>query len=124
MAIFLPRTDSRPCRPISAARCGWSAIAGEPGLPEPAQAAEHFLRSHTGVLGIDALTMESVTEAPVSEVIIRLGGERYRIGVERIRLDACDPECTDSRATYLLRDLSRLSSDESDESAMLSSLPG
>jgi Sucrase/ferredoxin-like len=83
---------------------------GRAGLPEPAQAAEHFLRSHTRALGIDALTLESVTEAPVSEVIIRLGPERYRIGVTRAPLEACGPECTDRRATYVLRDLSLLSS--------------
>jgi len=83
---------------------------GRAGLPEPAQAAEHFLRLHTGTLGIDALAMESVTEAPVSKVIIRLGPVRYRIGVTRAPLDACGPECTDRRATYVLSDLSMLPS--------------
>ena len=65
---------------------------------------------HTGTLGIDALAMESVTEAPVSKVIIRLGPVRYRIGVTRAPLDACGPECTDRRATYVLSDLSMLPS--------------
>jgi hypothetical protein len=81
---------------------------GRAGLPGSAQAAEHFLRSHTGMLRLDTLLAESVTEAPVSEVIIRCGLERYRVCVERVRLDGCGEDCKEDLSTYLLKDLTQI----------------
>jgi hypothetical protein len=83
---------------------------GRAGLAQAAQAAEHFLRAHTGITSVDSLTIESVSgaqvsEAQVSDVAAALAGERYLVRVERVRCDPCGPECTDDADTYELRDL-------------------
>jgi hypothetical protein len=80
---------------------------GRAGLAQSAQAAEHFLRAHTGNSSVDALTIESVSDAQVSEVVIDLDGERYLIRVERVQSDLCGAECTSNEDTYVLRDLIR-----------------
>ena len=86
---------------------------GRAGLPQAAQAAEHFLRTHTGIGSVAAVTIESVrdaeaTEAQVTEVVAGLGGERYLARVERVPLDPCGPECAENASTYVLRELARL----------------
>jgi hypothetical protein len=81
---------------------------GRGGLPQPAQAAEHFLRVHTGVLSVTAVSVESVTDGPVAEVIAGLDGERYLIRVERVPVDPCGPDCTSDASTYALTDLTLL----------------
>jgi Sucrase/ferredoxin-like len=101
---------------------------GRAGLPQTVQAAEHFLREHSGAGAVAALTIESVCNAPatltratvtpatgglapgarVTDVIASLGGERYLIRVEQVQLDPCSPECTAYAGSYVLRDLTRL----------------
>ena len=80
---------------------------GRAGLAQSAQAAEHFLRAHTGISSVDSLTIKSVSGAQVSEVVADLGGERYLIRVERVQSDPCGPECAANADTYVLRDLTR-----------------
>jgi Sucrase/ferredoxin-like len=93
---------------------------GRAGLSEPAQAAEHFLRSATGAVGIDEIIVESVRTSPaisnVSEAIVRHdpsptrgeGRSRYRVGVRQNRADPCGPGCAESLGTYVLTDLTLL----------------
>jgi hypothetical protein len=82
---------------------------GRAGLPQAAQAAEHFLRAHTGIGSVAAVTIESVRAAEaataVTEVVASMGGNRYLACVERVRLDPCGPECTENMNTYVLREL-------------------
>ena len=80
---------------------------GRAGLDQPAQAAEHFLRAHTGIFAADSLTIESVSGVQVSDVVVGLDGERYLIRVERVRSDSCAPGCTANADTYMLRGLVR-----------------
>jgi hypothetical protein len=98
---------------------------GRAGLPQPAQAAEHFLRAHSGTGSISAVTIESVAGGQaaggqaaggqvaggqaaggqaaggqaaggqVTEVVAGLAAERYLVRVERVRLDPCGQECTE-----------------------------
>jgi hypothetical protein len=49
--------------------------------------------------------VESVSEAPVSEVVVALGAERYRVIVARVPLDACQPGCEAEASTYVLKGL-------------------
>jgi hypothetical protein len=86
---------------------------GRAGLPQAAQAAEHFLRAETGIDSVAAVTIESVreTKTPVTEVIAGLGGERYLARVERVLVDPCGPECTQDASTYALRALTCLRPD-------------
>jgi Sucrase/ferredoxin-like len=81
---------------------------GRAGLPQPAQAAEHFLRDRTGIPAVDDFTIESVSEAPISEVVVGLGAERYRVIVARVPLDPCQPGCEAEESTYLLKDVTQL----------------
>ncbi len=110
---------------------------GRAGAARAAQAAEHFLRAQTGDLGVDGLVIESVSDEPaaagtaaagtaaagtgsgetgsggtgsgvsVSEVLVRLGGERYRVCVERVPSDPCGPDCEANPETFVLKDLTR-----------------
>ena len=57
---------------------GIRAYRGRAGLPQAAQAAGHFLRTHTGIGSVAAVTIESVrdaqvTEAQVTEVVLLRG---------------------------------------------------
>jgi hypothetical protein len=102
---------------------------GRAGLPQPAQAAEHFLRAHSGTGSISAVTIESVAGGQaaggqaaggqaaggqVTEVVAGLAAERYLVRVERVRLDPCGQECTEctecttDAMTYVLKELTRL----------------
>jgi hypothetical protein len=98
---------------------------GRVGLPQAAQAAEHFLRARTGIGSAAAVTIESVrpaepaalagptgaggpSEAQVTDVVASLDGERYLVRVEQVPLDPCGPECTDDTSTHVLRELAPL----------------
>lgn len=76
---------------------------GRAGLPEPAQAAEHHIREHTGVLDVDAVAVDSVTGAdPAYDVVVRVGADRYHINVSRAAdVGPCGPGCDENRRTYL-----------------------
>jgi hypothetical protein len=78
-------------------------LRGRAGLPEPAQAADHKLREHTGILGVDAITVESVTGTdPDFDVVVRAGDRRYRVEVRRSSVPGpCGPGCEENRHTYL-----------------------
>ena len=78
---------------------------GRAGLSEPAQAAEHFVREHTGVTAVDGVRVES---AAGDTAIVRCGGDLYRVRVERRAEPPCGPDCSDGRATYVKRDLALL----------------
>jgi hypothetical protein len=84
-------------------------LRGRAGLPEPAQAAEHFVRAHTGISGVDAVTVESVTGGPLREAVVMAGGERYRLVLRPSTLAApCGPACAENLSTYLLEDMGLL----------------
>jgi hypothetical protein len=78
-------------------------LRGRAGVPEPAQAAEHQVRAHTGALEVDAVGVESMTgEHPVYEVVVRAREERYRVTVRPgITHGSCGPGCDEYRRTYL-----------------------
>jgi hypothetical protein len=78
-------------------------LRGRAGRPEPAQAAEHHIRAHTGVLGVDAVTVESVTGGdPDFDVIVAAEERRYRVSVRRSTDPGpCGPGCAENRQTYL-----------------------
>lgn len=78
---------------------------GRAGLPEPAQAAEHFVREHTGVVTVDGVRVESMAG---DTAVVRAGLDRYRVRVERRAEPPCGPGCSDDRATYVKRDLTLL----------------
>jgi hypothetical protein len=97
---------------------------GRAGVAREAQAAEHFLRSHTGIGTVDAITIMSVRDAcvvpagdtglvghvgSVSEVVAELGGELYLIRVATVPACECRPGCTAADAYgYELRELTSL----------------
>jgi hypothetical protein len=85
-------------------------LRGRAGLPEPAQAAEHHVRERTGVLGVDAVTVESVTGGPDGfTVVVVASGTRYRTTVEHApAAEACGTECNESVRSYLIRDMTLL----------------
>jgi hypothetical protein len=78
---------------------------GRGGLPEPVQAAEHFVRSRTAVLGVDDVTVESMAGGVA---VVRAGRARYRLRIEQTPLGACGPGCGEDIRTYVERDLTLL----------------
>jgi hypothetical protein len=78
-------------------------LRGRAGLPEPAQAAEHQVRQHTGRLGLDAVAVESMSgDGPPYEIVVRAGNDRYRVHVRPgPTYGPCGPGCDDNRRTYL-----------------------
>lgn len=84
-------------------------LRGRAGLPEPAQAAEHFVRAHSGVLAVDAVTVESVTGTDPYQAVVTAHGSRYRVVVERDdAAHGCGAECQEKAETYFVRDLTLL----------------
>ncbi|MQY07832.1 sucrase ferredoxin [Actinomadura macrotermitis] len=82
---------------------------GRAGLPEPAQAAEHFVRAHSGILEIGAVTVESVTGTSPYEAVVSARGTRYRVVVEDAEQAAgCGPDCGENHGSYIVRDLTLL----------------
>ncbi|HZB34239.1 MAG TPA: sucrase ferredoxin [Streptosporangiaceae bacterium] len=78
-------------------------LRGRGGLPEPAQAAEHQIRVHTGALDVDAVGVESIAgEDPVHEVVVRARQQRFRVIVRPGTTHGpCGPGCDENRRTYL-----------------------
>ncbi|WP_030166242.1 sucrase ferredoxin [Spirillospora albida] len=84
-------------------------LRGRAGLPEPAQAAEHFVRAHTGVLGVDAVTVTSVTGTDRYEAVVAVQERRYQVSMEAIEQPGpCGPDCRENAGTYIVRDLTLL----------------
>jgi hypothetical protein len=82
---------------------------GRAGLPEPAQAAEHFVRAHTGTRGVDAVTVKSFTGTSPYEAVIDAGGIRYRVTVTDAEgPHECGPECQENVRSYVVTDLTLL----------------
>ena len=78
---------------------------GRAGLPEPVQAAEHFVRARSGVLGIDDVIVESMAGGIA---YVRAGRARYRLRVEEGPMSACGPGCGEDIRTYVERGLTLL----------------
>jgi Sucrase/ferredoxin-like len=85
-------------------------LRGRAGLPEPAQAAEHHLRERTGLLGVDAVSVESVTGGSEGfTVVVRAASARYRVIVEQHQAhDPCGGECSENIRSYLIRGMTLL----------------
>lgn len=82
---------------------------GRGGLPEPAQAAEHYVRTHTGKLEIEAVTVESITGASAFHVVLDVSATRYQVAVEQsAAAHGCGPECNEGVRSYRVRDLTLL----------------
>ncbi|WP_285775515.1 sucrase ferredoxin [Microtetraspora sp. NBRC 13810] len=83
---------------------------GRAGIPEPLQAAEHFVREHTGELSVGGVAVESSrSDGDVTEAIMRCGGVRFRVVVEPAVFSApCGMACAESIKTYRLVSLDRL----------------
>ncbi|MEV5407650.1 sucrase ferredoxin [Thermopolyspora sp. NPDC052614] len=86
---------------------------GRAGIPEPLQAAEHFVRSLTGELSVGGVAVESSrSDGDVTETVVFGGGVRYRVVVERtVFTPPCGMACADTITTYRLASLDRLTSD-------------
>jgi hypothetical protein len=85
-------------------------LRGRAGLPEPAQVAEHHVREKTGILGVDAVTVESVIGgAEGFTVVVEASGTRYQAFVEHAPAsDGCGTDCNESVRSYLIRDMTLL----------------
>ncbi|MDL4774752.1 MULTISPECIES: sucrase ferredoxin [Thermomonosporaceae] len=84
-------------------------LRGRAGVPEPAQAAEHFVRAHTGLLGVDAVTARSVTGTSPYEAVVLAQNARFRVVFERVTQDdPCGTECQENLGTYIVRELTLL----------------
>jgi hypothetical protein len=78
---------------------------GRAGLAEPVQAAEHFVRARSGILDVEAVAVEHMTN---DLAIVRAGQSRYRVRVEQRPMGACGPGCGEDIRTYIVRDLTLL----------------
>ncbi|WP_019631508.1 sucrase ferredoxin [Actinomadura atramentaria] len=84
-------------------------LRGRAGRPEAVQAAEHFVRARTGVLGIDGVRVETLTGTSPYEAVVSAGDSRYRVVVERTTsAPPCGPGCQENLETYIVRDLTLL----------------
>jgi hypothetical protein len=84
-------------------------LRGRAGMPEPAQAAEHFVRARTGVLGVHEVTVESVIGTSRYEAVVMARESRYRVVLEAVQQsDPCGPDCGENLRTYVVRELTLL----------------
>ncbi|WP_433336751.1 sucrase ferredoxin [Spirillospora sp. CA-294931] len=82
---------------------------GRAGLPEPAQAAEHFVRAHTGVLAIGGVRVESVTGTSPYEAVVTARGNRYKVIINNaVQAAECGPDCGENLETYIVSELTLL----------------
>lgn len=83
---------------------------GRAGIPEPLQAAEHFVRSHTGELSVGGVAVESSrSDGDTTVCIVRGGSLRFRVVVEPSVFTApCGTACADEISTYRLAELFQL----------------
>ncbi|XRQ13595.1 sucrase ferredoxin [Actinomadura welshii] len=85
-------------------------LRGRAGTPEAAQAAEHFVRAHTGRFGLDEVIVASVTGGTSRyESVVAVRESRYRVVVEAVQQAApCGPDCGENLKTYVVRELTLL----------------
>jgi hypothetical protein len=88
-------------------------LRGRAGRSEPVQAAEHFVRAHSKIFDIDAVTVESVTGRSMYEAVVRARRNRYRVIFESVvPADPCGSEygaqCGENLRTYIVRDITLL----------------
>lgn len=84
-------------------------LRGRAGLPEPAQAAEHFVRSRTGELGVNAVSVESLTGTSPYEAVIDVSGARYRAIIERVEAaHECGSDCSQNNGSWVVRGITLL----------------
>ncbi|MEV7006317.1 sucrase ferredoxin [Streptosporangium sp. NPDC051022] len=83
---------------------------GRAGIPEPLQAAEHFVRAHTGELSVGGVAVESSrSDGATTEAFVHGSGVRFRVVVEPMTLTTpCGTACADTITTYRLVALDRL----------------
>ncbi|MFC0863510.1 sucrase ferredoxin [Sphaerimonospora cavernae] len=87
---------------------------GRAGIPEPLQAAEHFVRSHTGELSVGGVAVESSrSEGDTTVCVVRCtaqrGSSRFRVVVEpAVFTTPCGTACADEISTYRLAELRQL----------------
>jgi hypothetical protein len=87
---------------------------GRAGIPEPLQAAEHFVRSQTGELSVGGVAVESSrSDGDATVCVVRCttprGTSRFRVVVEPMVLTApCGAVCADEISTYRLAELRQL----------------
>ncbi len=87
---------------------------GRAGIPEPLQAAEHFVRSHTGELSVGGVAVESSrSEGDTTVCVVRCttqrGSSRFRVVVEpAVCMTPCGTTCADEISTYRLAELRQL----------------
>ncbi|GAA0370007.1 hypothetical protein GCM10009530_20120 [Microbispora corallina] len=87
---------------------------GRAGIPEPLQAAEHFVRSQTGELSVGGVAVESSrSEGDATVCVVRCttrrGTSRFRVVVEPAVVTApCGTVCADEITTYRLAELRQL----------------
>ncbi len=81
-------------------------LRGRAGQPEVAQAAEHFVRERTGLLGIDEVRVTSVTGTGPYMTRVTAGGALWSGAVELVESPSfCGPGCDVSVQTYQMRGL-------------------
>lgn len=81
-------------------------LRGRAGQPEAAQAAEHFVREHTGLRGVDEVQVISLTGSGPYLVTVRAGENTWSGTVEQVEATStCGPECDENVQTYQIRDL-------------------
>ncbi|GAA2416089.1 hypothetical protein GCM10010191_28090 [Actinomadura vinacea] len=84
-------------------------LRGRAGRPEPVQAAEHFVREHSGIFEIGGVTVESVTGTSQYEAVVRARRNRYRVIFDSVaQADPCGSECRENLETYIVRDITLL----------------
>lgn len=85
-------------------------LRGRGGTPEPVQAAEHFVREHTGRFGLDEVSVVSITEGTTRhEAVVAVQENRYRVIVESVEQPTpCGPDCGENLKTYVVRELTLL----------------
>jgi len=86
-----------------------SRFRGRAGIPEPSQAAEHFVREHTGELSVGAVAVESSrSDGDVTEAVVRCGDVRFRVVVEpTVFSPPCGATFAETITTYRLVSLDR-----------------
>jgi hypothetical protein len=85
-------------------------LRGRAGTPEPLQAAEHFVRIHTGELSVGGVAVESSRlDGDITEALVRGNDARFRVVVEPMTLTTpCGTACADTITTYRLVTLDRI----------------